>query len=316
MPTSEEKRVKSAVLLMAYGSPESVEDLEPYLLDIRGGRATSPELVEEIKARYLQIGGRSPLLDITKRQALALQEELIRRTGDSESEYRSYVGMRHWEPRIKEAVKQICSGGADLIYGLVMAPHSSRMSTGAYFARLDEAVGELGVQIPVFRIENWHTHPGLIAAIAEKAQAAIGRFGDQSPYVVFTAHSLPARILAQGDPYANQLDETAQLVAQALGLPEGRWSFSFQSAGQSSEPWLGPAIERVIPELAQAGERNILVVPIGFVCDHVEILYDIDIACQELAAKMGARLERSESLNDSPMFISTLADLVLNCHNN
>lgn len=304
------------VLLMAYGSPERIEDLGAYLLDIRGGRPTPPELVAEITERYLQIGGRSPLLDRTREQMQALEAELNRRTAanaaaNSEVRYRGYLGMRHWEPRIKEAVRQMVADGIRQVVGLVMAPHSSQLSTGAYYQKLYEAIEELGADLDVIRIESWHDHPGLIAAIAEQAEAALAGFAPEQPRVIFTAHSLPARALAQGDPYEQQLHETADLVAERLGLPEGGWQFCYQSAGQSAGPWLGPAVEEVVTELARAGEKNLLVVPVGFVSDHVEVLYDIDIACRELAAAEGARLERSGSLNASPRFIAALADIVL-----
>lgn len=298
------------LLLMAYGSPESLSDLGPYLLDIRGGRATSPELIAEITERYRLIGGRSPLLSLTKRQAQALEAELNCRYEPLAHHFRAYIGMRHWDPRIMVAVAAIINDDIRQVIGLVLAPHSSQMSTGAYFARLEEAMQELGADFDVLRIENWHAHPGLISALAEKASAARDRFCDIDPYVIFSAHSLPERILEQGDPYDAQLHETASLLAQRLALPEGRWQFCYQSAGQSSERWLGPSIEHVITELAQSGEKSLLVVPIGFVCDHVEVLYDIDIVCRNLAAVNGARLERSESLNDSPTFINALADLV------
>ena len=299
-----------AVLLMAYGSPESTAELEPYLLDIRGGRETPKSLVEEITERYELIGGRSPLLDLTRQQAEALENELNRRFVASPLTFKTYLGMRHWQPRIKTAVAQIAGDGIKQVIGLVMAPHSSSMSTGAYYARLDEAIAELGVELDVIRIQNWHDLPGLIDAIAEKASTARDLFGAEMPYVVFSAHSLPVRILAKGDQYDVQLRETASLLAERLDLKPGRWQFCYQSAGQSAESWLGPPIEKVIVDLAQAGEQNILSVPIGFVCDHVEVLYDIDIACKQLATANGARLERSESLNASPTFIAALADLV------
>lgn len=298
------------LLLMAYGSPESLDDMGEYLLDIRGGRPTSEELVEEIKERYAQIGGRSPLLDRTREQAQALELALNRRYADQGLRFRAYVGMRHWEPRIKEAVEQMSADGIERAVALVMAPHSSRMSTGAYFKRLDEAVEELGLDLQFWRVESWHDHPGLIAAIAEQAQTALERFDKGKPYVVFTAHSLPTRILAQGDPYDRQLRETASLLAERLGIPAGRWTFSYQSAGASSEPWLGPQIEELVVELAESGEDKLLIVPIGFVCDHVEVLYDIDIEARGIAARHGARLERSPSLNASPTLIAALADIV------
>jgi ferrochelatase len=299
------------ILLMAYGGPDSLDDVEPYLLDIRGGRPTSPELVEEIKERYALIGGRSPLLDITCQQAQALEAQL-NRTGDAR--FRAYVGMRHWQPRIKEVVAHMAEDGIEQAVALVMAPHYSRMSTGAYFARLDEALQDLGANIAFTCVESWHDHPGLIAALEEKSIEALTRYEsdgtDALPKVIFSAHSLPTRILDWGDPYDVQLRETAALVAEQLNLPPDCWLFCYQSAGRSPEPWLGPQIEDVIVELAGAGEKRLLVVPIGFVCDHVEVLYDIDIEGRQLAETHGARLERSESLNASPTFIAALAEIV------
>jgi ferrochelatase len=297
-----------AVLLMAYGSPDSLEDIEPYLLDIRGGRPTSPELVAEIRERYALIGGRSPILDLTRRQAAALEAQLNR---DGGRRFRTYVGMRHWQPRIKAAVAQIVADGIGQVIALAMAPHYSKLSTGAYFNRLDEAIRDLDAHVAVTTIPSWHDEPGLIAALAEKATAALARFAQHpAPKVVFTAHSLPARILKEGDPYDAQLRETACLLAGRLALPAERWLFCYQSAGRSSEPWLGPPIEEVLLELIQAGEKQLLVVPIGFVCDHVETLYDLDIAGRKLVEAHGAHLERSESLNASPTFIAALAEVV------
>lgn len=299
------------ILLLAYGGPDSLDDVEPYLLDIRGGRPTSPELVEEIRERYALIGGRSPLLEITRQQAQALETHLNRA---SDTRFQAYVGMRHWQPRIKEAVAHMARDGIKQAVALVMAPHYSQMSTGAYFKRLDEAIQDLDVNISFARIKSWHNQPGLIAALTEKATDALARLageGDNTwPKVIFTAHSLPTRILDWGDPYDAQLRETAGLLAERLNLPPDRWLFCYQSAGRSPEPWLGPQIEQVITELAQAGEKRLLVVPIGFVCDHVEVLYDIDIESRQLAEAHGARLERSQSLNASHTFIAALADLV------
>jgi ferrochelatase len=299
------------ILLMAYGGPDSLEDVEPYLLDIRGGRPTSRELVEEIKERYALIGGRSPLLELTREQAQALEAHLNR---EGERRYRTYVGMRHWRPRIKEAVARMAEDGIRRAVALVLAPHYSRMSAGAYFHHLEEAVRELGADVEFARVDSWHAHRGLIEALAEKAEQALARFDGQGgaglPKVLFTAHSLPTRILEWGDPYDAQLRETARLLAGRLDLPEDRWLFCYQSAGASSEPWLGPPIEEVIAEQARAGEQRLLVVPIGFVCDHVEILYDIDIESRQLAEQHGVHLERSESLNASPTFIAALAEIV------
>lgn len=300
---------KTGLLLMAYGGPDSLDDIEPYLLDVRGGRPTAPELVEEIRERYASIGGRSPLLDITRRQAKALENELNRRAGGRGC-FSAYVGMRHWAPRIREAVSAMQADGIRRAVALVMAPHFSEMSTGVYFKRLDEAVQALDADIEILPVRSWHAEPGLIDALTEKASEAMQKFGGASPYVLFTAHSLPARILQSADPYPEELKKTARLAAGSLGLADDRWGFCYQSAGRSPEPWLGPHIEQFVPELAERGEKNLLVVPVGFVADHVEVLYDIDIEVKALAARHGACLERSRSLNDSPTFISGLADLV------
>lgn len=302
--------MKVGVLLMAYGSPERLEDVPAYLLDIRASRPPSDELVREIRRRYALIGGRSPLLEITRNQAAALQAELNRRFAGRGVTFQGYVGMRHWEPRIAQAVEQMVADGLERAFALVMAPHRSRLSTDAYFARLEEACAALGDGLDIRPIEGWHDHPAFIAALAAHASRALERFGGATPAVIFTAHSLPARILAEGDPYERQLLETAGLVAARMGLPEGSYRFAYQSAGQSPEPWLEPSLESVLLELASAGAKDVLVVPIGFVCDHVEVLYDVDIACRELAGRHGMRLERSESLNAAPEFIAALAQVV------
>ncbi len=299
------------VLLMAYGSPESLDELEPYLLDIRNGRPVSPALLSEMKKRYALIGGRSPLLELTRAQALALETKLNSLPETNGIRFRTYVGMRHWQPRIRDAVIQMDADGIRRIIAIVMAPHGSKLSTGAYFERLNEAIEGTGVRMEVHRIESWYEHPGLISALAEKVLKALPLFNPIEPYILFTAHSLPARILDQGDPYDTQLKRTANLLAERLNLPADRWGFSYQSAGQSPEPWLGPSIDRRIPELIQAGYQNLLIVPIGFVCDHVEVLYDIDIAARALAKAHNAHLERTESLNTSPTLIAALADIVI-----
>ena len=310
------------VLLMAYGSPDSIDELGEYLLDIRGGRPTSQALIDEITDRYIQIGGRSPLLDLTRQQAETLVIELNRRYGASGFNFRCYLGMRHWQPRIREAVQKMAADGIKTVVPLVMAPHRSQLSTGAYMARLDEACRELGVQFELLQLPDWFDHPGLIEAIAAQVRQVLAVFEDEEangqneemagelPYVIFSAHSLPARILEAGDPYDSQLQVTARLLAESLGLADRRWEFCYQSAGQSGDCWLGPAIETVIQRLVDAGEKQLVVSVIGFVCDHVEVLYDVDIVCKELAERQGTALLRSPSLNDSPIFIATLADLV------
>ncbi len=291
-----------AVLLMAYGGPGRLEDVEPYLQDVRGGRPTSPELLHEVRERYAQIGGRSPILDLTRAQAAGTARVL----GDR---FRVYVGMRHWQPYIREAVDEIVRAGHRRVIGLVMAPHYSTMSVGAYEKTLLEAAGEGGRRLETALVRSWGDHPQFLAAVAEHvAQALRGFPTPGAVQVLFTAHSLPQRILAAGDPYPDELRASAAAVAARLGLAD--WRFAFQSAGATPEPWLGPEVGAVLRELAAAGRKDVLIVPIGFVSDHVEILYDVDIAYQALAKELGMRLERTRSLNDDPLLMECLANLV------
>lgn len=296
------------LLLMAYGSPEDLSQMEAYLLDVREGRPPSPELIKVISERYRRIGGKSPLLERTREQAEALESELNERFAGKEKTFKAFVGMRHWQPRIFSAVDQMAEADIHRAIAIVMAPHNSRMSTGKYYETLDKALG--GKKINFLRIQSWHKHPGLLDAIAEKMEIGLAKFGDKIPYVIFTAHSLPTKILEMGDPYADQLNETARLLADRFELQTNAWRFCYQSAGASAIPWLGPPIEEMVTELAKKGEKNLLVVPIGFVCDHVEVLYDIDIGARQIAEQYRARLERSPSLNASTTFVAALADLV------
>jgi ferrochelatase len=306
----------TAVLLLAYGGPDSLEDVEPFLKDIRGGRPTSPELVAEVRERYARIGGSSPLLAITRAQAQAL-EEALPRDPEGQGRFRAFVGMRHWTPTIRQTVEEIHRAGLARGVALCMAPHFSRMSIGAYMARLDEALAEISGDLRFERVESWGEHPLFLNAVAEKVHRGLARFAPLRPgevKVIFTAHSLPSRILEEGDPYEAQLRDTARRVAQRVAKKVGEdldSCFAYQSAGASSIPWLGPSLEEMIDELTGVGRRNLLVAPIGFVADHVEILFDLDIEAREIASRAGARLERTESLNTDPTFIAALADVVL-----
>ncbi|HEV8601935.1 MAG TPA: ferrochelatase [Gaiellaceae bacterium] len=281
--------MKLAVILMAYGSPSTAEDIPAYLADIREGRPVSPAAVEELTERYRRIGGRSPLDEVTERQRSALEREL----GEP-----VLVGMKHWRPRISEAVDRALDTGADTIVGLVLAPHYSRLSIAGYEKRLFEA---LAGRAEVRFVESWHTHEPYLDALAQRVRGA-------DAHVVFTAHSLPARILDDGDPYRDQLLETSQLVAEKAGLDA--WSFAFQSASPTGEPWLGPDILVELDSLAEAGVGKVLVAPIGFVSDHLEVLWDLDVEARERAEALGLELERIPSLNDDPAFVRGLAALV------
>jgi ferrochelatase len=293
--------VEDTVLLMAYGTPSSEAEIIPYLADIRHGRPARPEIVEELKQRYRKIGGRSPLLEITNAQASALQKQLnANRKGA-----KVHVGMKHWHPYIHEVVPQILRDNPNRIVALVLAPHYSEISIGRYRQALDEALSNSSVQVDF--VESWYDNPLFHQAVAEKVRDALRKFpASANVEVVFTAHSLPERILELNDPYPNQFLASSRAVANLVGVRE--WSFAYQSAGMTDVKWLGPDILEKL-EAYSAG-KNVLVVPIGFVADHLEILYDIDVEAQEFAKAQGLRLIRSESLNTSPTFIQALADVV------
>jgi ferrochelatase len=278
--------MRAAVVLMAYGSPATADDVPAYLADIREGRPVSDEAVAELAERYRRIGGRSPLDEITEAQARALSRELGLPV---------FVGMKHWRPRISEAVEAALEAGAELIVGLVLAPHYSRLSIAGYRQRLERA---LEGRADLVFVESWHDHPGFVDVLAS-------RVGGFDGHVVFTAHSLPERIVRDGDPYRDELLATSRLVADRAGLES--WSFAFQSASETGEPWLGPDITEELESLAAKGVRRVLVCPVGFVSDHLEILWDLDVEAREKAGELGLDLERIDSLNDDPAFVRALA---------
>jgi protoporphyrin/coproporphyrin ferrochelatase len=299
------------VMLMAYGGPNNLDEVAPYLADIRGGRPTSQELLDEITDRYRQIGGSSPILDLTNAQARAVEAAL---NSDAEPglSYRVYVGMRHWHPYIGDVLPEMLAAGVDRIVAVVMAPHYSRMSIGAYMGKLEKALKECNSTLPVHKVESWKDEPAFINAISERIRAALNaKFSDterDDVPVLFTAHSLPARILESGDPYPQELQVSVQRVVEQLQPKEWRWAF--QSQGASAEPWLGPTVEETLEQLAADGHTNVLLVPIGFVCDHVEVLFDVDIEHKHQAAELGIRLERIEMLNDDPGLVEAVATAI------
>jgi ferrochelatase len=290
---------RNAVLLLAHGSPDSVDEIPEFLNQITRGRPVPPEVIEEVKHRYGLIG-RSPLTALTLRQGELLAEEL---------KLPVYVGMRNWKPFIADTIASMKSDGVGRAVVICLAPQNSRTSVGLYRAALNV---EGGVPFAVEFVEAWHDHPLLIAAFAEKFRAgwnqAWSEMSARVP-VIFTAHSVPQRTIAEGDPYETQTKETARLVAQEAGLASDDWKFAFQSQGMSGGAWLGPRVEDTILELKDRGHRGVFVQPIGFLCDHVEVLYDIDIGFREFAAKEGMRLWRAESLNDSRLLTAALADI-------
>ena len=297
-----------AVLLMAMGGPDCLENVAPYLLDVRGGRPTSPELIAEIRERYRVTGGKSPVLDVTREVARALEQRL---NMSCHAYYRCYVGLRHWHPFIKETYTELLDALPDRIIGLCMAPQYSSLSIGAYRKKVEEARAELANETPISFVKSWHRHPLLIAAIVDNIRRTLERFPaevrGQVP-VLFTAHSLPERVVAMKDPYPEEVKGTAQAVCEQLGTQPTR--FAYQSQGRSGEKWLGPSVEEALAELAQEGHRQVLVAPIGFICDHVETLFDIDIELTQLARTKGLQLERIPMLNASAPLIDMLMSVV------
>lgn len=287
--------MKTAVLLLAHGTPDNVSEIPEYMRNVTGGRPIPDSVIEEVARRYGLIG-HSPLTDITMRQGQMLSEALS---------IPVYVGMRNWKPYIAETVQGMRSDGVVRVVTLCLAPQNSRTSVGLYrSAAFKEAAG-----MAIDFVESWHDHPRLIEAFAERLQAALMKIGRETE-VIFTAHSVPSRTIVDGDPYEQQAKETAALVARAAGLPDGQWMFAFQSQGMSGGPWMGPTVEESLRQLKQEGHSSALIQPVGFVCDHVEVLYDIDIGFRDFGSQIGIATSRTESLNDSPTFIAALADLV------
>ena len=283
--------MSEAVILMAYGSPERLSDVPAYYADIRGGRPIAPEHLADLVERYRRLGieDSSPLNAITEQTRAALQEEL---------ELPVYTGMKHWAPHIAAAAEAALGGGAERVAGLVLAPHYSVLSIKGYRDQLEQA---LAGHAELAFVDSWYDEPGFIELLADRVR------GTES-HVVFTAHSLPERILATGDPYKVQLLETSRLVAEASGLGE-QWTFSFQSESPTGEPWLGPDILDHLGALHADGIVDVLICPVGFVSDHLEIQWDIDVEAQERAAELGMRVDRIEMPNADPLFVRTLAGI-------
>lgn len=298
------KTAEVGVLLMAYGAASSPEEIPKYLQDILGDQPASPELLASVRERYRLMGGKSPLLDITCSQAVALKAQLHADGLDCEV----YIGMRHSSPRILEAVQAIARAKHPRVVALPLTPYQSRLSTGAYFKKYDEAVRSAGGGWKTIRIESWCRQPAFIEGCAQKVKEGIERFDGEPHRVLFTAHSLPERILAEGDSYPSELSETVKSVCKRIGL--NSWEFAYQSRGRSPEPWLSPDAGETIDHLAREGCKNLLVAPIGFISDHMETLYDDDILFRKQAVRRGMRFERVETLNEEPLLIRAMAAAV------
>jgi protoporphyrin/coproporphyrin ferrochelatase len=290
---------KAGVLLLAHGSPDTVEDVPEFLLQVTGGRRLPQPVIDEVKHRYSLIG-RSPLTALTLKQAELLADELGLPV---------HVGMRNWKPFIADAVQAMTDDGIGRVVAICLAPQNSRTSTGLYRSAL---CANKSVPFGVDFVESWHDHPWLIQAFAQKLtngwRPACSEVGSKIP-IIFTAHSVPQRTIVDGDPYETQAKETASLVAQEALLAPTDWRFAFQSQGMSGGAWLGPTVENTILDLKREGHRGVFIQPIGFLCDHVEVLYDIDIGFRQFAEKEDLRLWRAESLNDSPLLAKALAEI-------
>ncbi|MCL4352621.1 MAG: ferrochelatase [Firmicutes bacterium] len=293
------------VLVMAYGAAQDQDDLPRYYTHIRHGRPSSAAQLEDLRARYLAIGGGSPLYYITKAQAEVLEQVLNSETPNT---YRVYLGLKHAPPFIEEGVKHMVEDGVDQAVGLILAPHYSAMSVGAYLEEAKHAVKRYHASLPWHGIQSWHLEPSFIEAVSQRVATSLASFDSDNVMVIFSAHSLPQRILATGDPYPKQLRDTGEAVAEYLALPH--YTFSWQSAGRTDEPWMGPDILEKITSLQREGWNHQLVCPVGFVSDHLEILYDIDIQAQNHAKALDVHLERTPSFNSDYVFAQVLADVV------
>jgi ferrochelatase len=311
--TSGAHHASVGVLLMAYGTPETPDQVEPYFTHIRGGRPPSAESVAQLRRRYELVGGRTPLLDITNELRDALEREL--NAAPIGPAYNVYVGMKHWRPFIGDVVPLIAADGVRELIAVALAPHYSRISIGGYRAALEEALSTIADPPLLQFVESWHRHPQFIDFTAARVASALADFPplehgprDAGVVTLFSAHSLPARIREWDDPYERQLQESCAAVAERAGLRD--WRFVWQSAGHTGEPWLGPDIVEYLETLHSEGVRRVLSVPIGFVSDHLEIMYDIDYEARRVAESLGMTLRRTRMPNAEPAFVRVLAAVV------
>jgi ferrochelatase len=299
------------VMLMTYGSPATLDDIPVYLKHVYGGRSASPEVISEFRRRYDLIGG-SPLLRITREQAAALQEELNNESSDGTT-YHVVAGMRFAPPFITDVIPE-AAAGAQSIVGIIMSPQYSPIIMRGYVRTLEDAVADLHRDDLELKIAtDWHMQPYFLQALAERVQQALDRFPEDvrgRVPVLLTAHSMPKRVIENEPNYINDLKETAATVAKMVNLPDERWMFCYQSAGHTPEEWLKPDFADVMPELKQAGHTHVLIAPVQFLADHLEILYDIEVGAREQAEEYGIQFARIESLNTSPLFIKALAEVV------
>ena len=296
------------VLVLAYGTPETLDDVEPYYTHIRGGRAPSPESLANLRERYRLVGGRTPLLDLSQGVVDGLQ---ARFDAESPGRYRVYLGMKHWHPFIGEVVPKIAADGVRQVIGVVLAPHYSRYSLEGYRKYINQALEHVAERFELHFVESWHEHPLFRRLIASRITEALAQFPAQARdqvLVLFSAHSLPEKIQAAGDPYPQELKQSADGIAALLGLKD--WRFCYQSAGMTGEPWLGPDILDYLDQLHAEGVRYVLSVPFGFVAEHLEVLWDIDTEAQQKAGELGMTLRRIRMPNADPEFVEVIRAVV------
>ncbi|MBC8283997.1 MAG: ferrochelatase [Nitrospinae bacterium] len=297
----------TGIFLMAHGAPESTDDIPEYLKQIRGGKESTPETIQIIRDRYEQIGGKSPLREITAELAHRL-EKFLNQEGP---QFKVYVGMRNWSPYISDEVKRMKEDGVEKAIALCLAPQFSTWSTKLYFNAFKEALKNCGGEnIDVHYVASWANHPLLIDAFTEKYQEALKKLEPEKPesiYTIFTAHSIPSESIELGDPYDEEFNKTVELLVDRV-KPKNCYQ-AYQSQGMIPVPWLGPTVESVLDKISRIGSKTVLIVPVGFVCDHVEILFDIDIEFKQYAEAKKLKLYRTESLNYSPTYIETLASI-------
>lgn len=297
------------VLLMAYGTPEGLDEVEAYYTQIRGGKRPPQALIDNLYERYRAVGGSTPLLRLTRSVARLLEQQLNAAVGATP--YRVYCGMKHWHPFIGDTMRQMAADGVQEMIALPLAPHYSQISIGGYRTKVEQANERIDPPLRVRMVESWQAQPGFRRLIAGRIQAALAQFPAEARdqvTVLFSAHSLPERILTWDDPYPRELQESAAAIAAQVGV--SRWGFAFQSAGATGEPWLGPDILDTLAQLAGEGRRYVLSVPFGFVADHLEILYDLDIETKAEADKLDITWRRTAMPNDDPAFIDLLATIV------
>lgn len=294
------------LMIMAYGGPDKLGDVRPYLLDVRHHRPTSEEIFREIEDRYELIGGRSPILELTRAQAEGIERALNEQAAEGES-WKVWTGMRHWHPYIAQTLGEMKDAGVERTVTMVMAPHYSAMSIGAYNRKVEEA--QSGIE--VVAIDRWNLLPGYLDALEERVNDALRKFPEDvrgSVPIIFTAHSLPEKIRENNDPYESDLRATYEEMAARFEGHPAHWAF--QSAAMTKDPWLGPDASVVIDQIHAEGGQHVLICPVGFVCEHVEILFDIDIEFTQQAEKLGMELERIQMVNDHPKMMAGLAELV------